>query len=335
MVGVGLATGAAAVVDVSGPPSGIAIAPFVNQGEGDAPLGLGSALARELGETSKLRVVSPPELRRDERGLTDPMAEDVRRWADWNRVENVVIGRRDGLDVRVELRSGHSGGALAEYRLEPDSEARIPGVVRELANLILADLGEPVRLADAGLPPVSAAAPESQAVPTGGTPEPRTDEAEAPADSSLALLPGPQRDDPISINSDELEVLPESGGRRLVFSRNVEVLQGNITLNADRLEAVYPQGASQPDRLVATGHVRVHQGDRRARCDEATYERTANTIVCRGKAEVTQGCDRVRGREIEFDLERERVRVSGAASVVIQSEDSDPETCAAAQEAAP
>ena len=123
-------------------------------------------------------------------------------------------------------------------------------------------------------------------------------------------------------------MLPHDGGRRLVFSNNVAVVQGDIVLNADRLEAVYPQGASQPDLLLATGHVRIAQGDRRARCERATYERVAETIVCRGNAEVIQGCDRVRGEEIAFDLVQERVRVTGAASVVIQPDDGDTDKCA-------
>jgi lipopolysaccharide export system protein LptA len=118
----------------------------------------------------------------------------------------------------------------------------------------------------------------------------------------MALLPGERSDEPISIKSDELEVLSEDGGRRLVFSRNVVVVQGDMRLRANRLEAVYPQGASQPESLHATGSVFVNQGDREARCQEATYVRTSDTIVCRGNAEVVQGCDRVRGREIEFDL---------------------------------
>ena len=161
----------------------------------------------------------------------------------------------------------------------------------------------------------------------------RADEESSSSDGSseLTLLPGSRRDDPISINSEELEVLPLDGGRRLVFSRNVEVLQGGVTLNADRLEALYPQGASQPEELIASGHVRVVQGDRRARCEEAVYRRAAHTIVCRGEAEVLQGCDRLRGAEIEFDLERERVRVTGAASVVIRSEDGDGGDCVAAE----
>jgi len=156
------------------------------------------------------------------------------------------------------------------------------------------------------------------------------DNAEVPLSdggSEWSLLGAKRRADPISINSEELEVVPLDGGRRLVFSRNVEVVQGEVTLKADRLEALYPEGASQPAELLAFGHVRVAQGDKRALCDEAVYERGAQTIVCRGEAEVLQGCDRLRGSEIEFDLERERVRVTGAASVVIRPEDAEGGDC--------
>jgi lipopolysaccharide export system protein LptA len=354
-----LAVSAPAAVDVSGPANGLAVAPFSETGAvsksgsgvsksgsgvsksgsgvskpdpggskpgpASADLDVASVLAQQLDSRSGLRVVAPDALRRDARGLSDPQAADVRRWARWNQVENVLIGRSDDLGVAVELRSGHSGAALAEYRVatdSSDSSEALNGAVERLAVLILADLGEVVT--ESPTPAVSAAADGAPSATRGGEPLPGAN----PKADSLALLPAARREDPISINSDELEVVPEAGGRRLVFSRNVEVLQGDVTLNANRLEAVYPQGASQPDQLRATGDVRVHQGDRRARCDEATYERSAQTIVCRGRAEVTQGCDRVRGQEIEFDLVRERVRVSGAASVVIQPEDADPGECA-------
>ena len=96
--------------------------------------------------------------------------------------------------------------------------------------------------------------------------------------------------------------------------------QADIVLHTDELTAYYPPGASQPERLVARGKVRVTQADKRARCDRATYERDTQTVICTGHAEIMQGCDRVRGTEIHFDLDRERVRVLGGPSVVIQPE---------------
>ena len=191
--------------------------------------------------------------------------------------------------------------------------------------LILADAAEASSVAESA----GAADGGADALPPVGTPAitPGTPNASSGGDDDrMALLPGERSDDPISIKSDELEVLPQDGGRRLVFSRNVVVVQGDIQLRANRLEAIYPQGASQPDSLHATGHVFVIQGDREARCEDATYVRASDTIFCRGNAEVVQGCDRVRGREIEFDLANDRVRVSGAASVLIQS-DAVPGDC--------
>ena len=115
--------------------------------------------------------------------------------------------------------------------------------------------------------------------------------------------------------------------RHFVFTRNVRVAQGDITLTTDRLDAYYSDGASQPERLVATGNVRVRQQDWEGRCDEAVYLRSEQRVVCSGAAELVQGCDRVRGREIAFDLERDRVRVSGAASLVIHPGDADETAC--------
>lgn len=336
---------ALAVVDVSGPARGIAVAPFANsRGVASAREAgwpdVASMLAQQLGSLSGERVVTPDALLHDARGIDDPQARDVRRWAQWNGVQNVVIGRVDRadrrqLDVAVELRSGHSGGPRASYRLEPADRDDVDGAVTRLAQLILADAGDPAATpTDAGgdasgLPGVSAPATDEPPAP-GSAPTAPEDE-----DDGIALVPGVARDEPISINSDELEVLPQDGGRRLVFSHNVEVQQGGITLHADRLEAVYPQGASQPDRLQASGNVRVAQGNRRGRCEEATYERSSRTIVCRGRAEVMQGCDQVRGEEIEFDLANERVRVLGAASVVIQPEHADAAGCVAEGEGTP
>jgi lipopolysaccharide export system protein LptA len=333
--GASLAGAAAAVIDVAGPGRGLAVVPFTavpggSSQEAEALPDVAALLADQLAERSGSRIVAPHALRHDARGLDDPQAQDVRRWAEWNDVADVIVGRtlargNGGLDVAVELRSGHSGAARAEYRLAPASQAELGEVVSTLAELILADLGEAAETASDVLPPVAAPVPDVPGRPSEGA---GAEAATAQGDGiGLALLPAARRDDPISINSDELEVLPQAGGRRLVFSRNVEVLQGDISLTADRLEAVYPPGASQPDLLLASGRVRVSQGDRRGSCEEARYERASQTIVCRGRAEVVQGCDRVRGEEIEFDLEHERVKVSGAASVVIQPEDSVAGAC--------
>ena len=127
----------------------------------------------------------------------------------------------------------------------------------------------------------------------------------------------PDSDQPISIRADELEAVSTGGARRLIFTANVRVEQADIRIESDLLEAFYPKGEKQPDRLVATGNVRLTQKDVEARCDHATYERIAQLLLCEGNAELRDGENRVAGSTIEFDLEREIVKVKGGASVLI------------------
>ena len=108
-----------------------------------------------------------------------------------------------------------------------------------------------------------------------------------------------------------------AGARRLLFTRNVVVTQDDVTIRSDRLEAFYPPDTDKADRLAASGRVHMTQGDREARCDEATYERAEDRLICRGNAELHDGEDCVTGQRIEFDTATETVNVKGEARVFI------------------
>jgi lipopolysaccharide export system protein LptA len=104
----------------------------------------------------------------------------------------------------------------------------------------------------------------------------------------------------------------------------VRVEQADMKLESARLEAFYPEKASQPDRLVASGGVRVLQAAREARCDQAIYYRGEERLVCEGHAELRDGDDTVAGEVIEFDLAAERVVVKGGARVLFHPEPDAP-----------
>ncbi len=139
---------------------------------------------------------------------------------------------------------------------------------------------------------------------------------------SLLQLRGDRDGAPITIESDELELraLPDDG-RVLLFERNVRVVQGDVELRADFLEAHYPSGESEPSRLAARGNVQVDQPGQRAWCAEAEYLRDMDRLTCRGDARLERACDVVRGDSIELDLGTERARVIGGARVEIRSRD--------------
>ncbi len=129
------------------------------------------------------------------------------------------------------------------------------------------------------------------------------------------------REEPITITADELEAQDQDGTRRLAFRRSVQVRQGPLSLSADVLEAVYVSGESQPRELEARGGVQIREGTRRARCEEARYDRPAQRIVCRGgPAELWDADDRLAGGAIAFDLARKSVRVDGGTEVEIHRE---------------
>ena len=62
----------------------------------------------------------------------------------------------------------------------------------------------------------------------------------------------------------------------------------------------------------------MQQAGRVARCAQATFYRKDDRIVCVGDvAEVEQGCDIVRGREIVFHTASQLLKVNGSADVRI------------------
>lgn len=169
-----------------------------------------------------------------------------------------------------------------------------------------------------GLPAPASGAADPEASSAGAVP-PKQAAAAAPAEEAateqgVSMFPI-KGDQPLSIRSDELEAVEEAGRRRLLFVRNVNVEQGDLRVRSDRLEALYPPGGNQPDKLVATGSVRVSQRDKTMLCDAATYFQTEDRLVCTGNAELRQGKDRVRGKEIEIFVKTNRVKVKGGAVV--------------------
>jgi lipopolysaccharide export system protein LptA len=101
-----------------------------------------------------------------------------------------------------------------------------------------------------------------------------------------------------------------------------------MLIRSERLEAFYPPNGSQPERIVAIGSVSMKQAGRLARCAQATFYRKDDRIVCIGDvAEVEQGCDIVRGREIVFHTASQLLKVKGSADVRINP---DADGCAAA-----
>ena len=97
------------------------------------------------------------------------------------------------------------------------------------------------------------------------------------------------------------------------------------TFSCGRIGSTPTTGRARASPIVSwpPGPSRSSAGDRKAHCDVATFFNAERRVICRGRAALQQGCDLVRGEEIHFDLENERVLVKGGASVVIRNADDD------------
>jgi lipopolysaccharide transport protein LptA len=297
----------------------IAVAAF----EGAAPAGsevpdVGSLLADRLATKGVGQVVGPQALGVEAK--TQPSADDVKAWSSKAGVEAIVVGRttRNGPELAIEayLRSGQTGQVVGTYTAQVPQPGALPETIDKLSDEVIAGW----RKARPPAPPVSAKGekPGSASVPG------KAGDAKS----------GFQSTAPISIKSDELEAIQKGKERFFLFTGHVFVQQDNVTLHSDRLEAYYPEGSSQPERLVATGHVLIEQEGKTAICDQATYLNTAQRIFCRGSAELRQGQDTARGKEIELQLDTERMFIRGDALVVLkpkEKENGSPAAPSAAQ----
>lgn len=205
-----------------------------------------------------------------------------------------------------------SGASTLNYDAVADASEN--GVLEE--PLAAGESAEPVA---AGVLPASPIATEAN-----DTPEPLA--SVAPSAAAEATTGGDafgirfDSDRPVAIRSDALESSKIDGTRKLLFTKNVVMEQDDLTMRSELLEAYYPPEASQPSRLIASGRVSLTNGEYDVRCDQATYERVADTLICRGNAEMREDDDCVAGKWIEFDLNADTVKVGGGATVVLGGE---------------
>ena len=318
----------------AGPMLRIAVAPFAGERSGAS---VAEALTDRLALRGLDRLIAPGDFVATT--VFEPRAADIRRWAHNSAVDTIVVGRvvslsKDG-DVGAQVvetvvRSGHSGAELSRHDVVLQSDGDLDRSAETLAVAILGGLGhveQPSEELGTEIPAAAVSANDVAGEGLDGDGSPSSDSSAGGLESEL-FRSGFRSDAPIEIKADEAEIINRDEGRELIFQRNVWVRKANVTLRSDRLEASYRKGESEPRELIAEGNVLIVQDDRSAKCARAIYLREENRLTCRGRAELVQGCDIVRGESIEFDLAGDWARVQGAASIVIQPKEGASSECA-------
>jgi len=118
-------------------------------------------------------------------------------------------------------------------------------------------------------------------------------------------------------------------GNKSVFSGDVIVTQGDMTLSADLLVVFFIED-NQIERLEATGNVRFSQLNRVATAEKAIYYQQEEKLLLLGNAVAQQGRNLVSGDEIIFYVVENRSVIKGSSqnrvkAIIVQEQKKDVE----------
>ncbi|MFM5913323.1 MAG: LptA/OstA family protein [Chakrabartia godavariana] len=119
---------------------------------------------------------------------------------------------------------------------------------------------------------------------------------------------------PVDVEADRIEV--QDRADRAVFSGNVVVHQGDLTMTAGRLTVAYARagGGVDIDRLDASGGVFIRSPSETARGNFAVYDLNRRLITVVGGVELNQGANRISGGRLVIDLNSGRAVVDGKSA---------------------
>ncbi|MCW5724354.1 MAG: hypothetical protein KIS81_05295 [Maricaulaceae bacterium] len=119
---------------------------------------------------------------------------------------------------------------------------------------------------------------------------------------------------PLDVGADRSEVFDAE--RRVVYSGDVDAIQGDVRLRADRVEVFFGPGAAgsgwgEVVRLVATGDVFYVTPREIIRADRGVYEIASETITMTGDVVLTQGCNVSTGARLVVNIGEGRSQLIG------------------------
>jgi lipopolysaccharide export system protein LptA len=131
-----------------------------------------------------------------------------------------------------------------------------------------------------------------------------------PALGQTSALRGHDTNAPIDVAADRIEV--QDRADRAIFSGNVVVRQGALTLTAPRITVAYSSGGGvQIRRVDASGGVIVKSPSETARGDVGIYDTQQRIITLIGGVTLVQKDARVNGGRLTIDLESGRAVMDG------------------------
>lgn len=126
--------------------------------------------------------------------------------------------------------------------------------------------------------------------------------------------PKPDQAAPVRINADRMEL--DNISKHVVFEGNVEATRDDVVINSDKMEVYNNQKEKKIEKILASGRVRIKQGKRLAKGEEAVYYTQEAKIILTGHPEVIEEDNHVAGDEITILIQENRSIVKGSVKVV-------------------
>ncbi len=108
---------------------------------------------------------------------------------------------------------------------------------------------------------------------------------------------------PIDVDAGRIDI--EDDNNEAMFSGNVVIRQGSLTLNADRVRITYAKdnsGNPQVQRLDALGNVRLRQDAMRATANSGIYDVNGRLVTLIGNVKMDRDGNHLEGARVVWNL---------------------------------
>lgn len=131
--------------------------------------------------------------------------------------------------------------------------------------------------------------------------------------ATVSSLKGHNSNAPVDVAADRIEL--QDRADRAVFTGNVKVRQGDMTMDAPRMTVAYSRASGadpQVQRIDASGGVTVTSPSETAKGNFGIYDVNRRLVTLIGNVRVTRGTNNVNGSRLTIDLTTGRASVDGS-----------------------
>ena len=116
----------------------------------------------------------------------------------------------------------------------------------------------------------------------------------------------------LQVEADQMQV--DGAAQKALFSGHVQLRRGAFELNCDKLETEYKGGFSMLENAVASGNVKMTNGDVRGSANRALLNNRNESVTLIGDAEIEDAAGQIHAERISHHIDSGRSEIESAAA---------------------